>query len=180
MSSEAFKDLAKSMLSASDAVLLDLVGLDPEPRSSEAVEQGPSYSVPPRSCGSVFIDGWREWERTLRLNLAKQRAAKTKRENATLAEIPGSPPDAVLVAGRAIAAAESPLDGEMLIDRARWNAIEVLQGMDYFSVNTVLAYLLKLILLERRASFQTETGFAEYKSLYASIMGSISPAGENK
>jgi hypothetical protein len=176
MSSEAYKDLARPLLDTRNAALLDLLNLDPQPHGTD---EGPSYSekIPP--CGSAFINDWREWERVLRLNLAKHRAAKTKRENAVLAEAPFIPVDAVQAASRAVAA-ESPLDGEMVIDRARWNAIEALQGIDYFSINSVLAYLLKLILLERRASFQTDTGFAEYKSLYASIMGSISPAGENK
>jgi hypothetical protein len=179
MSSEAYKDLARPLLGAHDAGLLDLVGIDPQPCGAA---EGPSYSEKIPSSGSSFIDNWREWERALRLNLAKHRAAKTKRENTALGEVPFIPADAVSAASRAVSA-ESPLDGEMLIDRARWTAIEALQGIDYFSINSALAYLLKLILLERSASFQTETGFAEYKSLYAAItesIGSNSPAGETK
>jgi hypothetical protein len=33
------------------------------------------------------------------------------------------------------------------------------------------AYLLKLLLMERRMAFKTEEGFNEYKGLYASILG---------
>jgi hypothetical protein len=52
-----------------------------------------------------------------------------------------------------------------------------------FDRSTIYAYLLKLMILERRASFKTEIGFTEYKSLYASILESaqsgVSPAGEH-
>jgi hypothetical protein len=78
-------------------------------------------------------------------------------------------------------AAETPLEAEILLDRARWNAIEQFQGIPAFSRNIVYGYLLKLLILERRASFKAETGFAEYKSLYASILEHAQPgAGESK
>jgi hypothetical protein len=66
---------------------------------------------------------------------------------------------------------DSPLEAEIFLDGARWKAIEEFQGLSYFSVNTVYAYLLKLLLMERRSCFRTEEGFTEYKELYASIMG---------
>jgi hypothetical protein len=76
---------------------------------------------------------------------------------------------------------ESPLEAEALLDRARWSAIERFQGIPYFDRNTVFAYLLKLLILERSASFKVDTGFAEYKSLYASILERVRPgAGESK
>jgi hypothetical protein len=177
---EAFKELAKPLLNADDAALLDVISLEPAGLSS-------ANQAPP--CGSDFIDQWREWERALRLNLARRRAVKVKRENAALAEPPVVPALAATAAQGAVAAA-SPLEAEIFLDKARWSAIESLQGVDYFNRNTVFAYLLKLLILERNASFQTETGFSEYKSLYASILGSVavfdgvqtraSPAGESK
>ena len=202
---EAFKELAKSMLSAEDAALLDVVSLDPAPYnashgapsgvpsgapSGETSSAGISYASQAPSCGSDFIDGWREWERTLRLNLARQRAVKVKREGVALGEPPIIPADAATAAHGAIATVDSPLEADIFLDKARWSAIDALQGVNYFDRNTVFAYLLKLLILERRAAMQTETGFSEYKSLYASIMGSVnvfdgaqtgvSPAGESK
>ena len=98
--------------------------------------------------------------------------------------LPGFPVDAATSAAKAVAAADSPLEGEVLVDRARWSAIEMLQGNDYFDRNTIFAYMLKLLILERRALFQVELGFSEYKSLYASILEGVqsgtSPAGEFK
>jgi len=173
MSPEAFKELARPLMSDEDAVLLDMVSLDPQVYADTAVP-----------CGSEFIDNWREWERVLRLNLAKHRALKVKREGAVAAEPPVIPADAASAAFRAMAIMESPLEAEALLDKARWSAIEMLQGIDYFDCNTLLAYLLKLLILQRSASFQTDRGFSEYKSLYASIMESVqtgtSGAGESK
>jgi hypothetical protein len=174
MSSAAFRDLAKSLLDGQDAALLDMVGLEPAPANSG---EGPAYADNAPASGSEFIDRWREWERGLRLNMARHRAIKTKRENGAPVEPPIHPADAAAAAVKAVVATESPLEAEILIDKARWNAIEYLQGIDFFDRNTIYAYLLKLILLERRASFKTEEGFAEYKSLYASILASAEKGG---
>ncbi|MDR0450278.1 MAG: DUF2764 family protein, partial [Treponema sp.] len=171
MSSAVFRNLAGSLLGKADAALLDQVSLDPAPRGKGAAgpAEAPAYaeSAPPSGC--AFIDRWREWERTLRLNLARARAQRMKRE-AAQAEPPGHPAEAVRAALGAAAVEESPLEAELFLDRARWNAIEELQGTSYFSRNTVYAYLLKLLLLERHSLFDTDAGFAEYKSLYASIL----------
>ena len=47
---------------------------------------------------------------------------------------------------------------------------EDFQGLDTFSENAMYAYLLKLLLLERRSAFNTEEGFKEYKELYNAIL----------
>jgi hypothetical protein len=166
MSSVAFRDLAQVQLDAQDAALLDLVGLDPQPTNAAQ----PAYVENAPSSGCDFIDNWREWERSLRLNLARVRSQRTKREGAAPVDPPVFPGDAVNTAQQASVSAESPLEAEEFLDRARWGAIERLQGIPYFSRNTIYAYLLKLLILERHASFKAEIGFAEYKSLYASIL----------
>ncbi|MCL2043198.1 MAG: DUF2764 domain-containing protein [Treponema sp.] len=181
VSSQEFRAAAMPLLTEEDAALMDLLGLDPQPLKRNEEISGLTYTNRFPCSGSDFIDGWREWERVLRLNLAKFRSAKLKRETAV--DPPGSPADAVAAAARAVQET-SPLDGEKIIDKARWNAIEALQGTDYFDRNTVFAYLLKLIILERNALFHPETGFSEYKSLYTSILESAtqgaSPTGEPK
>jgi hypothetical protein len=166
MSPDAFKELVKSMISKQDKALLDKVSLDPRPSS-----MGFSYAEKVPSSGSKFIDNWCEWERALRLNLAKNRAAKIKYDG-VLTEPPVLPTDAEAAAHRAIAA-ESPLEAEILLDKARWEHIDSLMGFKYFDSNTVFAYMLKLLILQRRALFEIETGFSEYKSLYASILGGV-------
>jgi hypothetical protein len=173
MGSARFRDLARARLSAEDAALLDLVGLDPQSGGGR-----PSYAEAGRPSGSDVIDKWRDWERSLRLNLARFRALKLKREGAL--DPPVVPADAASAAQQAMTA-ENPLEAEIFLDRARWDAIERFQGIPAFSRDAVYAYLLKLLILERRASFKAETGFAEYKSLYASILEHARPgAGESK
>ena len=171
MSPEAFREMALPLMDEEDAVLLDTLGLGLKPPIGDAA------GVP---SGSDFIDRWREWERILRLNLVKHRAGKLKRE-APSSEPPVIPSDAVSAAVKAMQ--ESPLEGEIIIDKARWNAIDtLLEGSGLFDRNVVFAYMLKLIILNRQALFQTERGFSEYKSLYASILeqsGNLS-AGESK
>jgi len=168
MSSAGFKALAETQLSEEDAALFGCVSLDPDPEGKTL----PSYAEPCPPTGCDFIDSWREWERSLRLNLAKNRAIKLKRENLSAQEPPFYPVEAVAAALKAVNPDISPLEGEFLIDKARWNAIDAFTGSDYFTRNSVYAYFLKLMLIERRMSFDTERGFTEYKSLYASIIES--------
>jgi hypothetical protein len=166
MSSAHFQDLARGQLSEADGALLGELVLDPAYSGSSAAD-----------CD--FVEKWRDWEQTLRLNLARFRALRIKREGT--ADPPPVPADAAGAAQQALAASESPLEAEALLNRARWSAIEQFQGISYFDRNTVFAYFLKLLIMERSASFKAETGFAEYKSLYASILERVRPgAGESK
>jgi hypothetical protein len=116
---------------------------------------------------SSFISKWYTWESALRLNLARYRAIRLKRDTP---EPPAYPADASALAKQAVSI-ESPLEAELFLDEARWKVIESLQGLQYFHVNTIYAYLLKLLLMERRTAFAMEEGFAEYKRLYAVIRG---------
>jgi len=166
MSSEDFKTLAESLLNEADATLLGHLSIDPFP---QADGNSANTEIAP-STGCSFIDGWREWERAFRLNLAKHRAAHLKRENTGAVEPPFVPADAAAAAAKAVAGENSPLDAEIHIDRARWNAIENLEGNVYFHRNNIFAYYLKLLLLERRQAFNTDRGFSEYKSLYSEII----------
>ena len=153
MSSQDFLDLAKSMVTNSDFALLN----------------GLSLELRDKATGCKFIDDWQEWERDLMLNLAKQRAIKLKRD------LPATEPVYHMDIGAVTTKAmdeHSPLEGEILLDKARWHAIEDLAGNDYFHRNSVFAYYLKLLLIERRMSFNVDKGFSEYKSLYASIVES--------
>jgi hypothetical protein len=168
MSSAHFRDLAAAQLSAEDRRPLTFLGLDPE-LSSPADTGRPACAEAGAPSGSGFVDSWREWERALRLNLARLRALRLKREGGAPVDPPVIPADAANAAQQALAL-ESPLEAEMLLDRARWAAIDQFRGLSYFDRNTIYAYLLKLLILERYASFKTEAGFAEYKSLYASIL----------
>ena len=152
MSSQDFLDLAKSLISKGDYALLKDLSLEMKEEKT----------------GCKFIDNWQDWERDLRMNLAKLRAIKLKRE---LPPEPVFHMDIAAVATKAVDE-HSPLEGEIMLDKVRWHAIEEFAGSDYFHRNSVFAYYLKLLLIERRMSFNVDKGFSEYKSLYASIVES--------
>ena len=174
MSSAAFKDLARDKMSSADAAALDYCTLDPEPLAVEAAgavsATGATYAEPAPRTSSEFINRWKEWERVLRLNLARNRAQKLKRDAGTVTDAPEYPADAATVAKNA-QTIESPLEAEIFLDKARWDAIESFQGISMFSEDAIYAYLLKLLLMERRTAFKTEEGLNEYKALYAAILG---------
>ena len=165
MSSSVFKAMAWEHMSSSDAALLDFCTLDPNPPkdTSGATEEGTESQT-----RSDFINRWKEWERALRLNLAKNRAQKLKWDAA--GDAPETPADAVSAAKNALAY-ESPLEAELFLDKARWDAIDNFQGISVFSESAIYAYLLKLLLMERKMLFDAEEGFKEYKGLYAEILG---------
>jgi hypothetical protein len=156
MSSSAFKALAQGQMSPGDAANLDFCTLDPE-----TTARAPSE----------FINQWKDWDRALRLNLAKARGQKLKREaGAAAAGAPDYPAGAVGTA-KAAMTMESPLEAEIFLDRARWDAIENFQGISSFTESAMYAYLLKLLLMERRMAFKHEEGLAEYRGLCAAILG---------
>ena len=164
MTSASFKTMAQYFLKDKDAVYMDKLSLNPV------------FSE--KNCGIGFIDNWRNWEHALKLNLGKERAIKLKKENLISAQPPFFPLEASAAASKAIDE-HSPLEGEIVLDKARWFAIDSLAGNDNFHREGVYAYFLKLLLLERRQSFNVEKGFAEYKSLYASIVESAQHRGEH-
>jgi hypothetical protein len=165
MSAASFRELAAGFLDDEDKAQIDRCVLEPPP------EAPPLLSLPPvpgepKALSSEFIKGWLEWERALRLNLARFRSQRLKREGG--ADAPDYPAGAAQAAKAAVAI-DSPLEAEIFLDKARWDAIERLKGLDDVGSNMVFAYLLKLILMERRSSFKTEEGFMAYKTLYDSI-----------
>jgi hypothetical protein len=170
LSSVQFKSLCKSELRPQDAALLDWCTLDPDTEGlSSGKGKAASYRDEPRATVSPFINKWRYWERALRLNLARYRAQALGQEGAAPVDPPEDPVEVEALAKVALGL-ESPLEAELFLDQARWNAIEAMQGFDYFGVTTIYAYLLRLLLMERRASFNAEEGFVAYKGLYTAIM----------
>ena len=166
MSSMSFRDMALHSLNQIDAKDFEFCTL--EPLTGQELSDA--------KINSSFVKSWHEWEEVLRLNLARSRSYKLKRENSDQCEAPELPADAATAAKTAVSI-DSPLEAELFLDKARWNAIESYQGIDYFSEKMIFAYLLKLQLMERKQIFNAEEGFTEYKTLYASILEN---AGEPK
>jgi hypothetical protein len=157
MSSGAFVDLCRTKLSSQDIPPLDFCTLEPSLTDTDKT-----------NVNSPFIESFHDWEKALRLNLARFRKERLKQQGTSI-EAPEYPVSAVSAAKTAVGI-DSPLDAELFLGEARWNEIENLQGISYFSENVIYAYLLKLLLLERRALFKAEDGFQEYKTLYSAIL----------
>jgi len=66
-------------------------------------------------------------------------------------------------------AIKSPLEAEMYLDGCRWAKIEELSAGHYFDIDFLLAYRLKLQILERHVMFEQERGFAAYQRLYTQV-----------
>jgi hypothetical protein len=168
MSSAAFRELCGDLLDRDDAALLDTCQLDAG-LSSVGLGGGLAGGID-ASSPSTFLNDWIMRERTVRTNLAEGRGA-----NVSFGASSGGAGAVEHDSVRAEAGAknaltmDNPLEAELYLDRERWDALDALVGVGVFSINIIYAYLLKLQLLERRALFQTEEGFAEYKALYASI-----------
>jgi hypothetical protein len=159
VSSLDFRGMAVNEMSPGDARNLEFCTLEPIPQ-----EQLSEARV-----SSVFLQAWHNWEETLRLNLAKSRSIKLKRDDTRYTNVPEFPFYAVTTAKKAVEA-DSPLEAEFILDKARWHAIDDLVGVEYFTAGTIYGYLLKLQLMERRLTFDEDKGFVEYKNLYDAIL----------
>jgi hypothetical protein len=165
ISSADFRELCRQHLSGSDFALLERCVL------------GFSAATTDAATGSPFVKEWHRRERSLALSMARERAVRLGRDvsrSAPNAAEAGFEIDSLVKAALAMG---NPLEAELFLDKARWDAAEALRKSAYFGVNAVFAYMLKLLLIERRASFMPKEGFAEYRTLYASIMENAPSAG---
>lgn len=170
MSSADFRALCREHLSGADFALLERCALGFPAATADADAGSPVLSSP-------FVNGWLRHEHSLALGLARERAVRLGRDvskSAFNTADGGFEIDSLVKAALAIG---NPLEAELFLDKARWDTAEALQKAAYFGVNAVFAYMLKLLLIERRSSFMPKAGFAEYRTLYASIMENAPSAG---
>ena len=137
---EAFRSAAADQLDPAELELLDEVALLPP------------FDGEPAGLPRRFAD----WDTCLRNALVGARssggdaAAYRKHEDDFFSEIPG-------VVGGALGSG-TPLETETTLDRARWDAIEMLLGGRNFCFDALAAYKLKLTLLERYAHRTAKRG----------------------
>ena len=126
--------------------------------------------VPPKdasSTGSVFLDTWYEKERSLRYALAQIRAQKMKKDAAVLP--PGVTAD-IIQAARTAVGMDSPLSAEQFLFEYRIRLLDELRPLDSFSVDSVYAYGIRLMLVERMKKFDAEIGKTSYHKIYDNIL----------
>lgn len=127
--------------------------------------------VPPRSevkTGSTFVDTWYDKERALRLALAQVRALNLKKESE---QLNGSCTGDVLQAARTAVGMDSPLSAEQFLYQYRMDLINQIAPLDMFSIDSIFAYAIKLMLAQRMKLFNEQTGMASYHTIYERILG---------
>jgi hypothetical protein len=154
--SREFREQCYALMDPGDAALTEYCRYDPRVILAAV-----------RPAGSAFIDLLMARERALILNLAYLRAGGLKRPPS--GEPPRDDPGAE-AAAKAAFEMEDPLQAELYLDRFRWGVLDDMVGTDYFGVNNIFAYLMKLQLLERRQLFDAGKGLAGYTKLYGAIV----------
>ncbi len=159
-SRQAFLELCARSLSHADLAVLESIALLSQ-----------SDAAPP-SLGSALLDSYYLWERGLRNELAKFRARKLGlspesylREDADVGSSPAR-------SAHAAFHASTPLEGELVLERERWAFVDGLAPIQKFDMESLAAYLLKLLILERLGGFAAGPGEAGYRKVYADIMES--------
>jgi hypothetical protein len=112
--------------------------------------------------------GYAAWEAALRNELAVQRARRLGidpepwlRPAPFVAGLPAMVKEAL--------AAGTPLAVETALDQRRWLRLDELENDGGFGLGRLVAYRLKLLLLERRQAFRSETNAAAFARQYARI-----------
>lgn len=142
LSSADFLAQCEGQLSAGELAALRAVTLHPpaerEPRGAEA--------------------RWHDWDGYVRNLLAAARAARLRRDPAPMLR-----PERDVFPGdrreiEELLANDNPLERERALDQLRWRQLEDLEGGHLFDSDRLTIYRLKLLLLEKWAGFDAETG----------------------
>lgn len=159
--SEVFLRMCREQAAAGDHALLARISFD-----SLAVGAGDP---------AAWSD-YAGWETALRDELAVQRALRLGtgvepflRPAPFLAGLPAVVKEAL--------AAGSPLAVETALDRRRWVRLDEIEAGGAFGLERLVAYRLKLLLLERREAFRAEAGRGAFDRQYVLVAENAAPSG---
>jgi hypothetical protein len=104
------------------------------------------------------LKAWKKFDFTLRNEIARHRAVKFTKD--PLQYVRGEYYSDPFISGFAHWAVtqDSPIEAESYLDRARWDRIEELEKGHYFDIEYLIAYALKLQILERWVRINKENG----------------------
>lgn len=152
---ERFEDIARSALSEADLAVFEkaLLGQPSETENS-------------------FLQEWFTWEKEFKKELAKGRLQKAGFEN------PGPLPETLgkfnlMEAARSLLGKDNPLEAEMLLDAVRWSFLEEMLLGHYFDLEVILAYSLKMQILQRQDLFEKTLGQENYRKTYQTIIDTL-------
>ncbi len=158
----------KSTLPITEKYFRDLCSRFLDSKSQEIVNQlkleAPRFA---KKTGSDFLDKWYENERALRFALSQVRAQKMKKDAQIGAVVISAD---IVQAARTAVGMDSPLSAEQYLFEYRISVLNNLQPLDNFSLDYVLAYGIRLLLIERMKKFDKVRGTESYHKLYESIL----------
>ena len=110
---------------------------------------------------------WKEFETDIRNEIVRYRAAKFSKDPARYIRGDGYPNPFVAGFAHWAVNQDSPLEAELYLDRVRWNRIEELEKGHYFYIESLIAYALKLQILERWQTINKEGGMQVLQELHS-------------
>lgn len=120
----------------------------------------------------------RVWDKALRNELVRLRAKRLGKGAEAWLRPEEEYGPAAIRAAQAAFQASSPLEGEIAIEKERWALLDDLAPFQSFDFESLSAYLLKLHILERLASFEVGRGESLYRETYAAILGAAGTSSE--
>lgn len=144
---EDFLSLCQVELTKTDFVTLQSVTLFPDQCEKDSL---------------LVIRNWNKWERSIRNELVKLRAAKLAVDADIY--IRGSDPERSLYRlAQEIFEVKSPLAAEEMLNRARLKFLEEMERDQYFTLARLVIYFLKLKIMAKKSNFNTEKGREKLK-----------------
>lgn len=137
--------------------------------------------LPPQplpACSGFLSRFWAR-ETAFRNELARQRALRSGSDSGPWLrpELPGGQDAGLAETARGLARSDDPLEAELALERSRWDWLCAQIGLDAFGDEAVLAYGLKILILERLSRFREEAGAAEYTRVYQAVLGAAARDG---
>ncbi len=135
-----------------------------------AVLSSEAGSPPKASATSGFLSAYYAWERSLRNALVLLRSHRLGKSGERWQRSSKRSDDAVRAAAFVFQAA-TPLEGEIALERERWTFIDGACARSVFELDSLIAYALRIQILERLSGLVPEKGEAGYKEACAAILG---------
>ena len=124
-----------------------------------------------RPSSHPFLKKWQQYTSMVKKELNDQRSKKlglsAKYRN------DGEKEFRISEAVRQALSNDNALDAELSLLALTWNYIDEIVALHYFDVEALLAYAVKLQLLQRKGLFTKEEGNAEFKRLFSNLQSEI-------
>ncbi len=126
---------------------------------------------------NLTFSKWQLWEINLRNELLKLRAQKKGVQTDKYFVSCENIIEVNDIAKNAFNQA-SPIDAENMLDNERWDLLDSMEVGNYFNIDKLVLYSLKLQLLEKKAAYNKAQGTEEFNKLKQTKLEKIK-AGEN-